>query len=97
MRRRVYVMLLGSLALAHAGCGGQTVGAAAYSCGHMKSTVGAFRQQGRLIVDREGLKTSALSVEDAVLGVELLLRTACRHAPDGFQPYAAVAHAAPVP
>jgi hypothetical protein len=95
MRGRVYVTLLGCLALAGGGCGGQTVGAASYSCGHMADTVGAFRQQARLIVDREGFKTSALSVEEAVLEVELLIRDACHDAPDGDQPYAAVAGAAP--
>jgi hypothetical protein len=96
MRGRVYVMLLGCLALADNGCGGQTASAASYSCGYMRHTVGAFRKQARLVVDREGFKTSALSIEDAVLGVELLIRDACRNAPDGDQPYARVAHHAPV-
>jgi hypothetical protein len=95
MCARACVMLLGCLAFAQGGCGGQTVRAASYSCGYMKDTVGAFRQQARLIVDREGFKTSALSIEDGVLDVELLLRDACRNAPDGDRPYARVAHAAP--
>jgi hypothetical protein len=97
-RRRV-AALLGCLAiaLAQAGCGGgQEPGAASFTCGHMRDTVGAFRDQARLIVDREGFKTSALSIESAVLGVELLVRNACRAAGEGYQPYAAVARAAPV-
>jgi hypothetical protein len=54
MRARRHIALLACLALAQAGCGGQTAGAAAYSCSHMRDTAGAFRDQARLIVDREG-------------------------------------------
>jgi hypothetical protein len=90
------LVLLGCLALAQAGCGSQTVTADSYTCGYMRDTVGAYRQQARLLVHREGFKTSALSVEDAVLDVELLLRNACHGAPDGYKPYARVARAAPM-
>jgi hypothetical protein len=61
----------------------------------MDRTVDAYRQQARLLVHREGFKTSAVSVEDAVLDVELLLRNACRGAAGGYKPYAGVARAAP--
>jgi hypothetical protein len=96
VRARRYIALLGCLALVPAGCGGQTAGAASYTCGHMRDTVGAFRRQARLIVDREGFKTSALSTEEAVLDVELQIRHACRDVADGYRPYTAVARAAPV-
>lgn len=89
------IVLLVGLALAQAGCAGQTTDAVAYTCGHMRDSVGAFRDQARLIVDREGFKTSALSIEEAVLDVELLLREACRGVVDDHRPYAEVAHAAP--
>jgi hypothetical protein len=61
----------------------------------MRDSAGAFRQQARLVVEREGFKTSALSSEEAVLDVELMLRTACRDAPDGYAPYERVASAPP--
>jgi hypothetical protein len=96
MRARPPIALLACLALAAAGCGGQNAGAASYTCGHMRDTVGAFRDQARLVVDREGFKTSALSAEEAVLDVELQVRHACRGAPDGYRPYRAVAVAGPV-
>jgi hypothetical protein len=95
MRVHAHIALLGCLALAQAGCGGETAGAAAYTCGHMRDTTGDFRQQARLIVHREGFKTSAISTEKAVLDVELLVRNACRGAADGYRPYARVAHVAP--
>jgi hypothetical protein len=85
-----------ALALAQAGCGGQTADAAAYTCRHMQDTAGAFRQQARLLVDRAGIKTSAVSIEEAVLDVELLLRNACRDAADGSLPYARVVSRPPV-
>jgi hypothetical protein len=87
--------LLACLALAHAGCAGPTPAAASYTCRHMRDTVGAFREQARLIVARDGLKTSALSTEEAVLDVELLLRNACRNAAAGYMPYARVTSAPP--
>jgi hypothetical protein len=95
VRARRHIALLGCLAIAQAGCGGDISGAASYTCGHMRDTVGAFRDQARLIVDRTGLRTSALSTEDGVLDVELLVRHACRGAADGYLPYAQVADAAP--
>ncbi|MCW3017620.1 MAG: hypothetical protein JWO02_4712 [Solirubrobacterales bacterium] len=95
MRARRHIALLGCLALAQGGCGGPAADAAAYTCGHMRDTVGGFRQQAQLLVDREGLKTSALSIEEAVLDVELLLRGACRGAADDYRPYARVAQAGP--
>ena len=94
MRARLLIVML-SLALAPAGCADQVTGAAAYTCGHMRDTVGSFRDQARLLVDREGFKTSALSVEEGVLDVELELRHACRGAEDGYTPYGSVADAAP--
>jgi hypothetical protein len=95
MRARRHIALLGCLAIAQGGCGGEVSGAASYTCGQMRDTVGAFRDQARLIVDRAGLKTSALSTEEGVLDVELLIRRACRGAADGHLPYAQVARAAP--
>jgi hypothetical protein len=95
MRARRHIALLGCLAIAQAGCGGDISGASSYTCGHMRDTVGAFRDQARLIVDRTGLKTSALSTDEGVLDVELKVRHACRGAADGYRPYAQVAHAAP--
>jgi hypothetical protein len=95
MRARRHLALLACLALAPAGCGGQKAGAESYTCGHMHDNVGAFRDQARLIVDRQGFKTSALSAEEAVLDVELQLRNACRGKADGYRPYGAVALAEP--
>jgi hypothetical protein len=95
MRGRGPVALLACLALAQAGCARPEPAAATYTCGHMRDGSGAFRQQARLIVEREGFKTSALSTEEAVLDVELQLRAACRGAADSFRPYARVAHAPP--
>ena len=93
------VVLLGclapALAVMQAGCAEQVTGSAAFTCGHMRDTVGAFRDQGRLIVDRAGSKSSALSIEEAVQEVELLLRDACRHAGADFQPYDRVSRAPP--
>jgi hypothetical protein len=93
--RRYTALLLASIALAQTSCAGQTTGAATYTCGHMRDSVGAFRKQARLIVDRAGFKTSAVSIEEAVLDVELLVRHACRGVADGYRPYAAVARATP--
>jgi hypothetical protein len=95
MGARGPIAVVAVLALAQAGCTGPTADAVASTCGHMRDHVGAFRDQARLVVDREGLKTSALSIEEAVLDVELLLREACRGAGDDHEPYAEVAHAAP--
>jgi hypothetical protein len=95
MRGRLLIFML-AIAIAPAGCADQVTGAAAYTCGHMRDTVGTFRDQARLLVDHEGFKTSALSVEEAVLDVELELRHACRGAEDGYAPYASVADAAPL-
>jgi hypothetical protein len=94
MRGRLVVLML-VVALAPAGCGDPVTGAAAYTCGQMRDIVGSFRDQARVLVDRAGLKTSASSVEDGVLDVELELREACRGAGAGYAPYARVAHAAP--
>jgi hypothetical protein len=95
MRGRLPAVLLACVALAQAGCGSPTAAAASYSCGYMRDTVGAFRKQARLLVAREGFKTSALSIEEGVLDVELLLRDACRGTADRYEPYARVARAAP--
>jgi hypothetical protein len=95
MRARRLIALVGCLAIAQAGCGGDISGATSYTCGHMRDTVGAFREQARLIVDRTGLKSSAISTEDGVLDVELLVRHACRGAADGSLPYAQVAGSVP--
>ena len=92
MRGRMLILLL---ALALAGCADQVTGAAAYTCGQMRGTVDGFHDQARLLVHHEGFKTSALSVEEGVLDVELKLREACRGAEDGYAPYARVADAAP--
>jgi hypothetical protein len=95
MRGCRQIALLSCLALVHTGCAEQTPAAASYTCGRMRDTAGAFRQQARLIIAREGSKTSALSSEEAVLDVELLLRNACRNAANGYKPYARIASAPP--
>jgi hypothetical protein len=87
MRGRVLTVLLGCLALAQGGCGGQTTGADAYTCGHMRDTVGAFRQQARVLVDRVGLRSHRLSLEEAVLDAEFEIRGVCDGAADADQPY----------
>jgi hypothetical protein len=87
MRRRVLPVLLASLALAQGGCGGTTSGAAGYTCGHMRDTTGAFREQARVMVDREGLRAHRLSHEEAVLDAEFQIRRVCRGAADGDEPY----------
>jgi hypothetical protein len=87
MRPPVIAALLACLALAHAACGGQTVGAATYTCGYMRDTVGAFRAQARVLVAEEGLRAHRLSREEAVLDAELEIRRACDGAPDADQPY----------
>ncbi len=92
MRGRLLILLL---ALAPAGCSDQVPGAAAYTCGQMRDTVGTFRDQARMLVHDVGLKTSALSVEEGVLDVELKLRDACRGAEDGYAPFARVAGTRP--
>jgi hypothetical protein len=92
VRGRLLILLL---AFTPVGCADQVTGAAAYTCGQMRDTVGSFRDQARLIVHREGFETSALSVEEGVLDVELKLRDACRGAEDGYAPYTRVAGAAP--
>jgi hypothetical protein len=87
MRARVIAVALGCLALAHGGCGGAPAGAAAYTCGHMRDTVGAFREQARVLVDREGMRPRRLSREEAVLDAEFRIRRACDGAADAVRPY----------
>jgi hypothetical protein len=78
---------LACLALVHGGCGGPTPGAAAYTCGYMRHTVGAFRAQAAVLVAREGLRAERLSREDAILDAELQIRRACDGAADAYRPY----------
>jgi hypothetical protein len=86
-RRRVLATLLGCLALAQSGCGSQPSGASAYTCGYMRDTTGAFRQQARALVDREGLRPQRLSREEAVLDAEFQIRRVCDGVPDTDRPY----------
>jgi hypothetical protein len=87
MRPAVVAALLACLALAQAACGGQTAGAATYTCGYMRDTVGAFRAQAQVLVDEQGLRPHRLSREEAVLDAELAIRRACDGAADADHPY----------
>lgn len=86
MRARV-LAVLACLALVHGGCGGPTAGAAAYTCGYMRDTVGAFRAQAAVLVDREALSAQRLSREEAILDAEVQIRRACDGAADDYRPY----------
>jgi hypothetical protein len=70
-----------------AGCGGAPVAKIDTTCAQMRAQVGLFRQQASLIVDREHLQVNAGTTSQAVLGVELHLRRACRGAQGAYQPY----------
>jgi hypothetical protein len=87
MDRRALAAVLACLALAQGGCGGVTTGAATFTCGHMRDTTGAFRQQARVMVAREGRRARRLSREEAVLDAEFQIRHACVGAADGDEPY----------
>jgi hypothetical protein len=87
MRARALIALLACLAVAQAGCGGLQDKAADYTCGHMRDTAGAFRDQARVLVDREGLRATRLSLEEVVLDAEFLVRRVCDGAADGDRPY----------
>jgi hypothetical protein len=87
MRRCVPAALLACLALAQAGCGTPATGAAAYTCGYMRDTPWAFREQARALVDREGLRAQRFSREEAVLDAEFRIRRVCDGAPDAERPY----------
>jgi hypothetical protein len=89
VRARILTALLGclALALAQGGCGGEKAGAAAFTCGHMRDTAGAFRQQARVLVRQEGLRAHRLSHEEVVLDAEFLIRRACDRAADDYRPY----------
>jgi hypothetical protein len=95
MRRRVLAALLGCLALTQAGCGAPATGATAYTCGHMRDTAGAFREQARALVEREGLAAQRLSHEEAVLDAEFRIRRVCDGAPDAERPYLRAVHFRP--
>jgi hypothetical protein len=86
MRARV-LAALACLALVHGGCGGRPAGAAAYTCGYMRDTVGAFRAQAAVLVAREGRRAQRLSREEAVLDAELQVRRLCDGAADAYRPY----------
>jgi hypothetical protein len=87
MRGRAPAALLACLALAQGGCGEQTAAAATYTCGYMRDKPGAFREQARVLVSREGLRPHRLSREEAVLDAEFQIRRACDGAPDTVRPY----------
>jgi hypothetical protein len=87
MLGRVLIALLATLALAHAGCGDETAAAADYTCGHMRDTRGAFRDQARVLVSREGLRARRLSREEAIADAEFRIRRVCDGAADADQPY----------
>ncbi|MDX6728169.1 MAG: hypothetical protein QOK49_2974 [Baekduia sp.] len=83
--------LVGCLALASGGCGAVSSGAAGYTCGHMRDTTGAFREQARAMVAAEGLRAHRLSREEAVLDAEFQIRHACAGAAAADRPYARAA------
>jgi hypothetical protein len=85
--RRSALAALACLALAQAGCGDEEPGAAAYTCGQMHDSVGALREQARVLVSREGLRPGRLSREEAILDAEFQIRRACDGAGAGDQPY----------
>jgi hypothetical protein len=85
--RRGFAALVGCLALAQGGCGAVTSGADDFTCGHMRDTTGAFRQQARVLVDRQGLRSHRLSREEAVLDAEFQIRRACAGAAGADRPY----------
>jgi hypothetical protein len=88
MRGRMLIALaLVCAAVAQAACGRAPTGAAEYTCGHMRQTPSALRDQARVLVDREGLRVQRLSHEEAVLDAEFRIRRACEHAPDAARPY----------
>jgi hypothetical protein len=83
--------LVGCLAVASGGCGAVSSGAAGYTCGHMRNTTGAFREQARAMVAGEGLRAHRLSREEAVLDAEFQIRRACDGAAAADRPYARAA------
>jgi hypothetical protein len=80
-------LMVGCLMIAQGGCGGETAAAPAYTCGYLRHTAGAFRQQARVLVSREGLRAGRLFREEAVLDAEFRIRRVCDGAADGERPY----------
>jgi hypothetical protein len=92
---RHIVLLLSCVALLAIGCGEVSSGAADFTCGQMRASGGRFREQARLMVDREGLQARALTAGEAILDVELQIRRTCRGAADDYKPYRAALRALP--
>jgi hypothetical protein len=89
VRARLLATILGCLALAQAGCGDdERTGAAAYTCGHMRDTSGAFRTQARVVVQQAGLRANRLTLEETVLDAEFEIRSVCDGAASDVRPYA---------
>ncbi|MCW3002022.1 MAG: hypothetical protein JWQ20_1320 [Conexibacter sp.] len=93
--RLAIATLVGSGFLLAGGCGGGSVAKIDTTCAQMRAQVGLFRQQASLIVDREHLQVNAGSSSQAILGVELHLRHACRGAQGAYQPYRETVAASP--
>jgi hypothetical protein len=95
--RRVIVaaVVAGCGALAGGGCGQLQLATVDTTCAQMRAQGALFRQQATLIVRREHGQVRAGSTAQAILGVELHLRRACRGARAGYRPYRDTAGAKP--
>jgi hypothetical protein len=87
MRGRVVAALVAVLALTQPGCGGEPANVAEYTCGEMRDSEAAMRDQARALVDREALRADRLSDEEAMLDAEFRIRRACDGAAAGDRPY----------
>jgi hypothetical protein len=87
MRARLLTAsVLAVLAYGQVGCGEVSTQAAAYTCGYMRDTAGAFREQARDVVQRAGLRADRLALEEVVLDAEFVIRRACDGAADDARP-----------
>jgi hypothetical protein len=87
MRALATAALIACLALAPAGCGEEKARAADYTCGQMRDSAGALRDQARVLVANEGLRARRLSREEAILDAEFRIERACDGAARGARPY----------
>jgi hypothetical protein len=86
VRRCALAALLACLALANAGCGEETARAATYTCGQMRHSAAALRDQARVLVTSER-RAGQLSREEAVLDAQFRIRRACKGAAADDRPY----------
>jgi hypothetical protein len=89
LRPQPLLALVACVALVAPGCGEEVAEAADFTCGQMRADGDRYREQARLMVDREGWRRRTLTQSDADRSVELRLRRACRGAGDGYRPYRA--------